>query len=168
MRRLTAVSLGLFAAWAVHDVEELITYRETVRRIVPRLPSWVPVPEDIRRDGIRQGQVTTAIGMMSIFMGAAAVDGVRSQGRGWLFQTVLRGFGWHGIGHLAASALARSYTTGVATTPVVVLPYWLWARRVLTRSGVPAHAGSTAPVLLMYPLFAAVHALARRLEGRPR
>jgi hypothetical protein len=31
MQRTTTVSLGLFAAWACHDLEELFTMRETSR-----------------------------------------------------------------------------------------------------------------------------------------
>jgi hypothetical protein len=35
------------------------------------------------------------------------------------------------------SLLVGGYTSGVATTPTVVVPFWLWATRALQQAGVP-------------------------------
>jgi hypothetical protein len=51
-QRTTTVSLGLFAAWACHDLEELFTMRETTRMAAARMPDWVPIPDDVRQDGL--------------------------------------------------------------------------------------------------------------------
>lgn len=167
MKRATLVSAGLFAAWAVHDAEEVVTAAGSSRDLARRAPAWVPIPQDIRRDGFSQRHVNTAIGIMAAFMGAAALDGARSGGRSWFFQTVLRGFGWHGIGHLASAALTRRYTFGVATAPVVVIPYWLWARRELARDGIPLRPVDAGPVVI-FPLLIAVHTISRAITARRR
>src|SRR3954469_21008021 len=39
----------------------------------------------------------------------------------------------HGATHLIQSALLRSYTSGVATVPLVIAPYSWWAWRTLRR-----------------------------------
>lgn len=150
MQRSTAVSLGLLGTWAVHDVEELFTMPRYSRTVAARMPSWLPVPEEVRRDGLSGQALTTAVGLMAAFMTAATVDGVRSGGRGWFFQTVLAGYGLHGLGHLGASAALRSYTSGAATSPLVVVPYWLWARRRLRREGVPLRRVA-GPAMAMTP-----------------
>ena len=54
--------LGLFAAgWVCHDLEELFTMRETSRLIAARMPDWVPIPDDVRRDGLSQQHVNPDI-----------------------------------------------------------------------------------------------------------
>lgn len=167
MERSTVVSLGMFAAWAVHDVEELITAPASSRRILPRMPRWLPIPADVRQEGFSRPFYVVAIGLMAGLMGAATADGVRSRGRGWLFQTVLAGFGLHGFGHVAASAASRSYTTGVATAPVVVVPFWLWARRALRRDGVPLRRVA-APATALTPAVIVGALGTARVLSRPR
>ena len=168
MKRATWVSAGLFAAWVIHDAEELVTAAGNSRELAGRAPAWVPIPPDIRREGLSQRHVNTAIGMMAVLIGAAALDGARSGGRSCFFQTVLRGFGWHGVGHLAVTALTRQYTCGVATAPIVVIPYWFWARRELARDGVPLCPIDVRPMLAVPALLFAAHAIARALTGGPR
>ncbi len=54
----------------------------------------------------------------------------------------------------------RSYVTGSLTSPTVVIPYWIWARRTLAAEGVPAARGSAWGVLALVPLLPAVLVLA--------
>jgi hypothetical protein len=103
----------------------------TSREVASRAPSWVPIPADVRREGFAPADYRAAIAVMSAFVAAAAADGIRTEGRSPFFRTVLQGFGWHGIGHVGSTLLMRRYVSGVATSPVVVIPYWLWARRAL-------------------------------------
>jgi hypothetical protein len=168
MKKATVVSAALFAAWTLHDVEEVATEARNSAALARRAPAWLPIPPDVRRDGFSQRQVNTAAGLMGVFMGAAALDGIRSGGRSWFYQTVLRGFGWHGIGHLAATAATGQYTSGVVTAPVLVIPYWLWARRELAREGVPMRPVDLRAMAAMYPILIAVHAIARAINGDAR
>jgi len=71
-------------------------------------------------------------------MASASADGYRTGGRSALYQTVLLGFGLHGVGHLGMAAATRGYVSGVATSPVIVIPFWLGATRHLRAKGVPA------------------------------
>lgn len=167
MRRATKVSLGLLLTWAVSDIEELCTMSRSSQQVLARLPGWVPVPGPLRRAGISQSQFLAVFGLMAPVMGAATVAGVRSGGRSAVFRGVLLGFGLHGFGHLAMAAAARQYVSGAATAPVMVIPYWLWARRELARDGIrdtdrPALAVAAAGV----PLALGLHSLAYRLQAR--
>jgi hypothetical protein len=163
MKRTTLVSGALFAAWATHDAEELLTMGATSRDIAGRAPAWLPIPEDIRREGFSPRHFRAGVAVMAAVMGAAALDGARTGGRSPFFRTVLQGFGWHGVGHLAMSAIGRRYVSGVATSPVVVLPYWLWARRELARDGAPLESSGLRSLLLVPPVIAGAHVVARAL-----
>jgi Protein of unknown function with HXXEE motif len=163
MQRTTTVSLGLFAAWACHDLEELFTMRETSRAVVPRIPDWVPIPDDVRQDGLPQRHVNLAIGLAGVYIAGVSAAGVRSRARSPLFRSVLLGFGLHGFTHIGQTVALRQYTTGVATSPTIVIPYWLWARRALAREGLSDREGTArwaAANILLFPL---VHVVTRRL-----
>jgi Protein of unknown function with HXXEE motif len=131
------VTWGLFLAWLLHDIEELITMpgwggRNAARlsRLYPSAPDWLWSRMDMSRT-----HVTVAITVMSLFMLAAAADGASSAGTSWFYQAVLIGFGIHGIGHLGMRALARSYPPGVLTAPIIVIPFSLWAWCTLENAG---------------------------------
>jgi hypothetical protein len=163
MQRTTTVSLGLFAAWACHDLEELFTMRETSRVVAARMPDWVPMPDDVRRDGFSQQHVNLSISLVGAYLAGVCAVGVRSQGRSPLFRSALLGFGLHGFGHIGGTVALRRYTTGVATSPTIVIPYWLWARRVLAREGLSDRDGTVrwaAGTLLLLPV---VHVATRLL-----
>lgn len=139
----------------------------TSRRALARVPEWVPVPDDLRTRGVSQTHVNVGIGIMSALVATAAVAGVRTQGRSAWFRGGLLAFGAHGFTHLATSIAAREYTTGVATSPTIVIPFWLWARGALRRNGVREHdAMSTAVAISVLPLTLGVHVLARLILGR--
>ncbi|GAA1750404.1 HXXEE domain-containing protein [Nonomuraea bangladeshensis] len=164
------VTWGLLAAWAVHDAEELVTMAGWLREARPWLEERFPdVPWE--RLEMSQAHVNVAIGLMGGIVAAAAARGAATGGRSPAFQTVLAGFGVHGVVHLAQSALVRGYTPGVATAPVVVIPYAWWAWRRLRAAGVPMDAGGRAGVagLAALPLaLGAVHGLAHLLTRARR
>ncbi|MCF6474915.1 HXXEE domain-containing protein [Nonomuraea sp. MG754425] len=157
---------GLLAAWAVHDAEELATMARWTRTARPRLERRLPqVPWE--RLELSQQHVNVAIGLMGGVVAAASAMGARTGGRSAVFQAALAGFGVHGATHLAQAALARGYTPGLVTAPVVVIPYSLWAWRRLRRAGVPAQR--PGPAVAAFPLvLAGVHALAHALTTRRR
>ncbi|MFC5826599.1 HXXEE domain-containing protein [Nonomuraea insulae] len=163
------VAWGLLAAWAVHDAEELATMARWVRAARPRLEERFPgVPWE--RLEVSQAHVNVAIGLMGGVMAGAAVAGARTGGRSAVFQAALAGFGAHGVVHLAQAALARGYTPGVVTAPVVVIPYSVWAWRRLRKAGVPARSGQAHLValpLVLAGVHALAHAIVKRRERRP-
>ncbi|MEU9622714.1 HXXEE domain-containing protein [Streptomyces sp. NPDC048155] len=165
-----AVTWGLLAAWAAHDLEELVTMADWSRSARPRLQARFPgVPERVwTRMELSRRDVGVALGLMGGLMAAASADGARTGGRSPFFRTALVGFGLHGVVHMAQSLAYRGYTPGVATAPTVVIPYSLWAARRLRAAGVRAGgAGTAAVALALLPVAAAgAHVLARRL-GRP-
>jgi hypothetical protein len=108
MKRTTRVSLGLFATWAISDIEELLTMSRTSKDVLSRLPAVLPVPQALRREGVSQRHFATAVGAMGLAMGTAAALGVRSNGRSPVFRGALLGFGLHGFGHLASATLAST------------------------------------------------------------
>jgi Protein of unknown function with HXXEE motif len=170
------VTWGLFAAWAVHDLEELCTLAPSSRRIVARLRSRYPqIPGGVwERLEFSPAHTAVAIGLMGGVMAAAAAAGARSGGRSGFYQAVLAGFGWHAVGHVAQAAAVGGYVPGVVTAPVVVAPFSVWAWRRLRAAGVPAELGSSsawAMVLLPVTLGAAhvaAHQLTRRTAAQPR
>jgi len=160
MRTTTAVSLGMLGAWAVHDAEERWTIAAATRRLAAEAPDWVPLPAPVRERGMSQAHVDAALVVMAGVMASGTVAGVRSGGRSWWFQGLLLGFGLHGIGHAAQSVALRRYTPGVVTSPLVVVPFWLWARRRLRDQGVPASRGALAGPALVAPVVLGAHVLA--------
>ncbi|GAA3349506.1 HXXEE domain-containing protein [Amorphoplanes nipponensis] len=167
MTPMTKVALGLFGAWAVHDLEELMTMGRSSREILPRLPQRLPVPEALRRDGVSPQHAGLSIAMMGALTAAAAAEGVRTQGRSALFRGGVLAFGLHGFSHLMMAGAARRYVTGVATAPTLVIPYWVWARRRLAQRGIPAADGrATAVALAVGPVLVGIHVLTYRLLRR--
>jgi len=75
-------------------------------RGLKNVPTRVPRPQALRQHGASQAHVNTAITMMGLVMGLAAYLGVRSAGRSLSFRGAILGFGSHGFGHLAISAIA--------------------------------------------------------------
>lgn len=167
MQRATKVSLGLLATWAVSDLEELLTMSGNSTDVLRRLPRSVPIPDELRREGLSPGHVAAAIGIMALVVGAAAAAGVRSGGRSPIFRGALLAFGVHGFGHLATAAALRRYTSGVATAPTMVIPFWLWARRELARDGLAdTDRAAVAVAASVAPLTLGVHALVYRVLHR--
>lgn len=164
MKPTTAISLGLFAAWAVHDAEELVTMAPTSRRVFRQLPDLLPIPQSLRERGLSQKHVNVSLGLMAVPVALSAVAGVKTGGTSPWFRGGLLAFGVHGFTHLLSSVATRSYTTGVATAPVVVLPYWFIARRVLQQHGINSSTRTVAATALAaIPLTVGVHLISAAL-----
>ncbi|MHB9857111.1 HXXEE domain-containing protein [Streptomyces sp. YIM S03343] len=169
-----AVTLGLLAAWALHDAEELATVPWWLRRNLPELRERFPVvPERVwrRAEDLDAREFTVAVGVMAVIVAGAAGAGHLSGGRNAVYQTALDAFGLHGLVHLAQAAAIRGYTPGSATSTVLVVPFTLWARGRLRRAGVlrPRRPRDAALGLAVAgAATVAAHMAARRLlRGRP-
>ncbi|MFF4141986.1 HXXEE domain-containing protein [Streptomyces sp. NPDC001698] len=167
----TAVTFGLLAAWALHDVEELATVPGWQRRNVPVLRERFPgVPEAVwrRLGSVDAREFAVAVGMMGAIVAAASAAGRVTGGRSDFYQTALNAFGLHGLVHLAQAAAVRGYTPGSATSPVLVVPFTLWARARLRSAGVLRPTRPRDLVLglgLAGAATVASHAAARRLPA---
>jgi hypothetical protein len=164
------VTWGLLGAWAVHDLEELITLAPSSRRIAARLRSRYPqLPGGVwERLEVSPAHTAVAIGVMGGVMTVAAAAGARSGGRSAFYQAVLAGFGWHAVGHVAGTAALGGYVPGVVTAPVVAAPFSVWAWRRLRAAGVPTELGrSSAWAMVLLPVtLGAAHLVAHRLTRR--
>lgn len=168
-----SVTYGLLAAWAVHDLEEIAGAAYWSRRVVPRLRRRHPrVPDRVwRTAAVDPTTMAKAVGLMGVAVAGAAIAGERTGGRSPLFQAAIAGFGLHGVTHLAGSLLARDYTPGVITAPVLVIPYALWARRQLARAGVwrpMSTADAALSLAVAGGLVAAAQGGAKLLSARNR
>jgi Protein of unknown function with HXXEE motif len=157
MNRIRLATAGLFVAWLVHDLEELATMSDNSRTLVTRIQDWVPVPASVRRRGLTPRHVATGISAVGLMMAAATVRGYRTRGRSSLYQDALLAFGLHGLGHVGMSLLARGYTSGVATSPTIVVPFWLWATRTLEQAGVTNRRSVPAAIAIFAGCLAGGH-----------
>ncbi|MEU6867985.1 HXXEE domain-containing protein [Streptomyces sp. NPDC046876] len=168
------VTLGLLAAWAVHDTEEALTVGAWSRKRVPVLQARHPrVPERVWRSlgAVGGREFTAAAAVVGLVVGAAAADGYRTGGRSAFYQASLNAFGLHGLVHLGQAAATRGYTPGVVTSPLLVVPFTVWARGRLRRAGVlrPTRPRDAVVGLAVAAATAAAgHAASRRLLGRRR
>ncbi|MFI9603852.1 HXXEE domain-containing protein [Streptomyces sp. NPDC052043] len=168
-----AVTFGLLAAWALHDVEELAAMRAWLRRGAPVLRERFPaVPEAVwrRLGSVDAREFAVAVAVMGTIVAAASATGRASGGRSAVYQMALNAFGLHGLVHLAQAAAVRGCTPGSATSPVLVVPFTLWARARLRRAGVLRPTRPRDLVLglgLAGAATVASHAVARRLLGGP-
>lgn len=125
--RIAAVAL--FAAWLVHDVEEVFTFPATSRLLAARLGT--------DRVVVSPAQSVLAIALMGVLVGAACVRGAHTQGKSRLYRAVLAGLEAHVVTHVATSISFKSYTAGLITAPLVMLPGARVARAQLRRGGSP-------------------------------
>ena len=164
------VTWGLLVAWAVHDLEELVTMASSSRRIASRLRSRYPqLPDGVwERLEVSPAHAAVAVGLMGAVMTAAAAAGARSGGRSGFYKAVLAGFGWHAVGHVAQAIAVGGYAPGVVTAPVVAAPFSVWAWRRLRAAGVPVELGrSSAWAMVLLPVtLGAAHLAALRLTRR--
>jgi hypothetical protein len=93
------------------------------RILMTRLPGWLRVPASVRDQGFTNRYVASAVAAVGLVVAAVAVRGHRTQGRSAFYQNALLGFGLHGLGHIGMSLLTRGYTSGVATSPIIVMPF---------------------------------------------
>ena len=119
----------LFAAWLVHDIEEAFTFPATFRLLAERLGT--------QRLLVTQAQSKLAVGLMGLLVGAACVRGAHTDGKSRLYRYVTAGLEAHVATHIATSISFRSYTAGLLTAPLVMLPGARVARADIRRSGSP-------------------------------
>ena len=168
MDRIQLATAGLFAAWMTHDLEELATMSGSSRTLITRLPDWVPIPASVREQGLTGRYVACGVAAVGLVVAAAAGHGYRTQGRSAFYQNALLGFGLHGLSHLGMSLLTRSYASGAATSPAIVLPFWLWATRALNQAGVPNRRSVPVAIALTAGSIAAGHLVASLLTNNRR
>lgn len=165
-----AVPYGLLLAWAVHDLEEVLTFERWTRTAVPRLRERFPgVPGRVwqRLESTDAQDFALAVAIVGVFMAAASAAGQASGGRSRYFQLMLAGFGLHAVGHVASAVGARGYTPGVITAPLVAAPFAVWAMRRLKAAGIweKLSARDIVPgTALAVAVFAGSHALGRALN----
>ena len=156
MNKIDLAAGGLALCYLVHDGEELLTYRESSRWALGRLPEWVALPAELREHGWSQRYVNIGIGLMGLSWVGAALAGLRSGGRSAWFQNALATWTLHGFGHLGLCLLRRGYVSGAATAPLVI-GHGVWALRVLREEGVPRRV-SAAGMAATLPVLVAAHA----------
>lgn len=148
--------LALLAAWALHDVEEALTFPATCDALADLT--------GIERLRITRGQSWAAVGLMGALVALACWRGARTNGRSTLYRATAAGLEAHVYTHIAASLAQRRYTAGAATAVPVMLPGAVVARRELKRAGQPLRSRDYmrgAAILLPAALLS--QTLARRL-----
>ena len=156
MNKIDLAAGGLALCYLVHDGEELLTYRESSRWALGRLPEGVALPAGLREHGWSQRHVNIGVGLMGLNWAGAALAGLRSGGRSAWFQNALAAWTLHGFGHLGLCLLRRGYVSGAATAPLVI-GHGVWALRVLREEGVPRRV-SAAGMAATLPVLVAAHA----------
>mgnify|MGYP000941192527 FL=1 len=156
MNKIDLAAGGLALCYLVHDGEELLTYRESSRWALSRLPERVTLPAGLREHGWSQRHVNIGVGLMGLNWVGAALAGLRSGGRSAWFQNALAAWTLHGFGHLGLCLLRRGYVCGAATAPLVI-GHGVWALRVLREEGVPRRV-SAAGMAAALPVLVAAHA----------
>ncbi|MEV0898580.1 HXXEE domain-containing protein [Actinoplanes sp. NPDC049802] len=157
-----AVCLGLFAVWAVHDLEEVLTATWWSERTVPRLLAEGWPPGLVESIGSTTPRFALAAALVGVAVLAAAVQGARTDGESRFFRAALLVFGWHGAVHAAQAIALRDYVPGLVTAVVLVIPYSIWAWRRLRPAPVPGRV-IAAVALAAIALTVAAQALARIL-----
>ena len=156
MNKIDLAAGGLALCYLVHDGEELLTYRESSRWALGRLPEGVALPAGLREHGWSQRHVNIGIGLMGLNWAGAALAGLRSGGRSAWFQNALATWTLHGFGHLGLCLLRRGYVSGAVTAPLVI-GHGVWVLRVLREEGVPRRV-SAAGMAATLPVLVAAHA----------
>lgn len=162
MNKIDLAAGGLALCYLVHDGEELLTYRESSRWALSRLPERVTLPAGLREHGWSQRHVNIGVGLMGLNWVGAALAGLRSGGRSAWFQNALATWTLHGFGHLGLCLLRRGYVSGAATAPLVI-GHGVWALRVLREEGVPRRV-SAAGMAATLPVLVAAHAAAEVID----
>lgn len=133
-----AVVLTFPVAFALHDLEELLTAeawgRGAPERARSRLP-WLPA-RAADSLAVTTPQMTIAVGVVAVGVAVTtALAWRRLDDDLGPLPAALTAYTAHGASHLLQSAVLREYTPGVATVPVVIAPYSIWAWRALREAG---------------------------------
>lgn len=169
LRRTVVLTFPL--AFAAHDLEGVLTAAawsgQAAHRVAKRHP-LVPSPPSTVLPSSRK-EIAVAVGVVATAVAGVTAVSLRSiDGELRLFQAALAAFSAHSLSHIGATIVFRGYTPGVATVPLVIVPYSLWAWPRLRRAGLvrtPAEAVRAARtgVALALPVTLLGHVLARAL-----
>lgn len=161
----TRAAAGMFLAWAVHDLEELLTFPAASEQLAGKLAQapWAPARALARHVRMDRKESALAVALVGSLVATASARGITTEGRSRFFQSTLAVLGGHVLTHAAGSIILRGYSSGVVTAVLVVAPFSMWARRKLRAAGVliegtRPYAVGTA---LALPTAVASHALAR-------
>lgn len=155
MNKIDLATGGLALCYLVNDGEELFTYRSSSRWAFSRLPAWVPLPDEVRKNGWSQAHVNAAVALIGIHWVGASLAGRRSGGRSAWFQNATAAWGLHGFIHLGLCAIRGGYVSGAVTAPLVI-GYGAWAWRILRQEAVPRRV-SIGGVAASLPVLVAAH-----------
>jgi hypothetical protein len=133
-----AVALSFPVAFALHDLEELLTAGrwgrtapERIRRRFPRAPARL-----VEMAAVTTPQMVVAVGVVGAGVAVTTGSALRDlDGELALLPAALAAYTAHGATHVLQSVVLRSYTPGVATVPLVIAPYSVWAWQALRRVG---------------------------------
>jgi hypothetical protein len=126
--------------FVVHDAEELATmpawlaaHADTVSRLLPR---WLGLSEASLILAMDRVQLLAAMGAILLLLTGITFWASLSRSRMALhvYGLMLGGFFLHGFGHLGQALLLRTYTPGVITAALVVIPVSLFVYRALRKS----------------------------------
>nr|WP_277603977.1 HXXEE domain-containing protein [Agrococcus sp. ARC_14] len=157
----------MLGSWTLHDLEEALTMSAWTHRVADDLDrrGLAVVGQAVRRS---RAEVWTAIGLVGVPFALAAAAGARTAGRSALYQGALLGYGLHAISHIGGTIASRSYTPGVATSPVLVAGFSIAAAAELFERRVPMHPAATAVAMVLGAWVPASHVIARRALRRIR
>jgi Protein of unknown function with HXXEE motif len=170
-RRRAAVVLTFPIAFALHDLEELLTAAAWGRRapgVIRR--RWPHAPDRVAELAAVTGpQMAVAIGVVASGVAAATRSGWRHvDGDLGVLPAAVAAYTGHGATHLLQSALLRGYTPGVATVPLVIAPYSWWAWRTLRRAGLPRSPAARRREALLGSVLAVALVAMGQAAGRAR
>ena len=122
----------LFAAWALHDAEETLTF--------PASADYVADLTGIDALRMTTKQSVSAIGLVGAALAAAGIRGARTRGDSRFYRSSVAGLEAPVFTHLLSAAVARRYTSGVLTAVPIMWPGAAYARRELAALGKPLTA----------------------------
>ncbi|MGO3021761.1 MAG: HXXEE domain-containing protein [Brevibacterium sp.] len=126
----------LFAAWALHDAEEALTF--------PATADYIADLTGIDAVRMSTKQSVAAIVVVGAGLAAASIRGVRTGGASRFYRASVAGLEAHVFTHLLSAVAARRYTAGVITVLPIMWPGAAYARRELAALGRPLTAGDWA------------------------
>lgn len=149
-------------AFVVHDLEEILTMERFVQKNRERFP------KPLRGfAAITTLQFTIGVTILFALILLALFLATRPQRDMTLFTICLAIFLLHVITHVALSFFFRSYTPGLVTAVLVVLPYSLYAFHRLFTDGLLSTDDVTTSLLvgavLAVPIIVGVRQLGKRL-----
>ncbi len=160
------VPLSLAASFLANDGEELLTYVSTVQETLDTLPSEASIPDWVRK--LDQRHINVGITMMGGLTAAAVANGIRTRGKGWLYQDWQWAFGLHGFAHILMSIAARRYISGLVSSPLVVVPQLVYAIRTLRKAEVPQTANPVRAIAVGGTWFVLAHTLGAVASAQAR